>query len=76
MIAWLGFNPLYPKPGNQGGKMSMKKFNKNMIETSVGAVILPAGFHAIDEADMGSMGRATRTVMSAGFVKKASKKFL
>lgn len=49
------------------------KFNKDIIETSIGASILPVGMKAIKSE--GAIGSATSTVMSVGMLKKTGKKF-
>jgi len=54
----------------------MKKYNKELIGASIGASILPVGMSAIDHADMGTLGTATKTAMVGGFALKTSKKFL
>lgn len=54
----------------------MKKYNKEIIKTSIGAAILPVGMSAIDNANLGTLGTVAKTAMVGGFVSNKAKKFL
>lgn len=56
--------------------MIMKKYNKEIIKTSIGAAILPVGMSAIDNANLGTLGTVAKTAMVGGFVSNKAKKFL
>ncbi len=51
----------------------MKKMVKRVIGDSVGASVMSTFHGAIDESDMGTLGTATKTTASAGFLNKVRK---
>lgn len=52
------------------------KFVKNVMEATVGAIMIPVAHDAISGAGMGQMGNAANATMGAGFLHKISKKLL
>ena len=53
-----------------------KKFNKDILEAGIGASIIPTTLGAIDSADMGALGTASKVAVTGGFALKLGKKVL
>ena len=54
----------------------MKQFNKKVIGGAVGVSMIGAFDSAVDSADMGAMGSATKTTAKVGLFNKISKGWL